>query len=110
MPQRTETVGEGWWAGKKCIVWREDVPAVRLHMFVGCCLASSSMHQNRHPRTSQRTADTNCLKFYDDSSLELIDTWDPGPIGTSTVGADLGSPSGFALRRGRPVISNRHLE
>jgi two-component sensor histidine kinase len=35
--------------------------------------------------------------------------WDPGLIGTATVGADLASPSGFAIRTGQPVISN-HLE
>jgi len=35
--------------------------------------------------------------------------WDPGLIGTASVGADLASPSGFALRTGKPVISN-HLE
>jgi two-component sensor histidine kinase len=35
--------------------------------------------------------------------------WDPGLIGIATVGADLDSPSGFALKTGKPVISN-HLE
>jgi two-component sensor histidine kinase len=35
--------------------------------------------------------------------------WDPGLIGVASVGADLASPSGFALRTGKPVISN-HLE
>lgn len=35
--------------------------------------------------------------------------WDPSLIGVATVGADLASPSGYALRTGRPVISN-HLE
>jgi two-component sensor histidine kinase len=35
--------------------------------------------------------------------------WDPGLIGVASVGADLESPSGFALHTGRPVISN-HLE
>jgi two-component sensor histidine kinase len=35
--------------------------------------------------------------------------WKPGLIGVATVGADLDSPSGFALRTGKPVISN-HLE
>jgi GAF domain-containing protein len=35
--------------------------------------------------------------------------WDEGLIGTASVGADLASPSGFALRTGKPVISN-HLE
>lgn len=35
--------------------------------------------------------------------------WDPALIGTATVGADLASPAGFALRTGKPVISN-HLE
>lgn len=35
--------------------------------------------------------------------------WDPGLVGSATIGADLESPSGFALRTGKPVISN-HLE
>lgn len=35
--------------------------------------------------------------------------WDPGVIGIARVGADLASPAGFALRTGKPVISN-HLE
>ncbi|MGE3916935.1 MAG: sensor histidine kinase [Hyphomicrobiaceae bacterium] len=35
--------------------------------------------------------------------------WGPGIIGVATIGADLASPAGFALRTGKPVISN-HLE
>jgi len=35
--------------------------------------------------------------------------WHEGIAGSATVGADLESPSGFALRTGKPVISN-HLE
>jgi two-component sensor histidine kinase len=35
--------------------------------------------------------------------------WEPGIVGVATVGDDLGSPGGFALRTGEPVISN-HLE
>lgn len=35
--------------------------------------------------------------------------WSEGVIGTATVGADLASPAGYALRTGKPVISN-HLE
>jgi two-component sensor histidine kinase len=35
--------------------------------------------------------------------------WDPGLVGTASVGGDLASPSGFALHTGAPVISN-HLE
>ena len=35
--------------------------------------------------------------------------WDQGVIGAASVGADLESPAGFALRTGKPVISN-HLE
>jgi two-component sensor histidine kinase len=33
--------------------------------------------------------------------------WEPGLVGTASVGADLASPSGYALRTGRPVISNQ---
>ncbi len=35
--------------------------------------------------------------------------WDEGVIGKATIGADLASPAGFALRTGKPVISN-HLQ
>lgn len=35
--------------------------------------------------------------------------WGPGIVGKASVGADLASPAGFALRTGKPVISN-HLE
>lgn len=35
--------------------------------------------------------------------------WDEGVVGNATVGADLASPAGYALRTGKPVISN-HLE
>ncbi len=35
--------------------------------------------------------------------------WDEGLVGVASVGADIQSPSGYALRTGRPVISN-HLE
>jgi two-component sensor histidine kinase len=35
--------------------------------------------------------------------------WNEGMVGTASIGADLASPSGFALRTGKPVISN-HLE
>ena len=35
--------------------------------------------------------------------------WDEGVVGHASVGADLASPAGYALRTGKPVISN-HLE
>jgi two-component sensor histidine kinase len=35
--------------------------------------------------------------------------WDPGLVGEASVGADLASPAGYALKTGKPVISN-HLE
>ncbi len=35
--------------------------------------------------------------------------WGPGVIGVAQVGADLASPAGFALKTGKPVISN-HLD
>jgi two-component sensor histidine kinase len=35
--------------------------------------------------------------------------WTEGVVGQATVGADLASPAGYALRTGKPVISN-HLE
>ena len=35
--------------------------------------------------------------------------WEQGVVGVARIGADLASPAGFALKTGRPVISN-HLE
>jgi len=35
--------------------------------------------------------------------------WGEGVVGHATIGADLASPAGYALRTGKPVISN-HLE
>lgn len=35
--------------------------------------------------------------------------WRPGVVGHATIGSDLGSPAGFALKTGQPVISN-HLQ
>src|ERR1700734_1692291 len=35
--------------------------------------------------------------------------WDPGVVGSATIGADVASPAGYALRTGKAVISN-HLE
>jgi two-component sensor histidine kinase len=35
--------------------------------------------------------------------------WEPGIVGVATIGDDLASPAGFAVRTGLPVISN-HLE
>jgi hypothetical protein len=34
--------------------------------------------------------------------------WEEGVVGSASVGADLASPAGYALRTGKPVISN-HL-
>jgi two-component sensor histidine kinase len=35
--------------------------------------------------------------------------WEPGIVGVATIGDDIASPGGFAVRTGQPVISN-HLE
>jgi two-component sensor histidine kinase len=35
--------------------------------------------------------------------------WEEGVVGSASVGADLASPAGYALRTGKPVISN-HLD
>src|SRR5258708_36548687 len=33
--------------------------------------------------------------------------WEPGVVGVATIGDDLASPGGFALRTGQPVIANQ---
>ena len=52
------------------------------------------------------------LEFLPDENCFLLRAgvgWDPGLIGVARIGADLASPSGYALQTGKPVISN-HLE
>jgi GAF domain-containing protein len=52
------------------------------------------------------------LEFLPDRNRLIVRAgvgWDPGVIGSATVGADLESPAGYALQTGAPVISN-HLE
>jgi GAF domain-containing protein len=52
------------------------------------------------------------LEYIPSSNLLLVRAgvgWHAGVVGVATVGADFDSPAGFALRTGKPVISN-HLE
>ena len=52
------------------------------------------------------------LEYLPSENTLLVRTgigWGPGVVGIATVGADLESPAGYALRSGNPVISN-HLE
>jgi GAF domain-containing protein len=69
-------------------------------------------------RTAQLTAEglraefCKVLEHMPDRNAFLVRAgmgWGPGVVGVATVGADLASPAGFALRTGKPVISN-HLE
>jgi two-component sensor histidine kinase len=68
--------------------------------------------------TARLTAEGLCTEFC--KVLEYIPAenrflvragvgWEPGIVGVASIGADLASPAGFALKTGRPVISN-HLE
>lgn len=52
------------------------------------------------------------LEFIPETNRLLVRAgvgWAPGVVGSATVGADLDSPAGYALRTGAAVISN-HLE
>ncbi len=52
------------------------------------------------------------LEYIPDENRLLVRAgigWDEGVVGSASVGADLASPAGYALRTGKPVISN-HLE
>ena len=52
------------------------------------------------------------LEFIPETNRLLVRAgvgWDPGVVGSASVGADLESPAGYALRTGAAVISN-HLE
>ena len=69
-------------------------------------------------RTAQLTAEglraefCKVLEHMPDRNCLLVRAgvgWGPGVVGVATIGADLASPAGFALRTGKPVISN-HLE
>ena len=69
----------------------------------------------RRPRASAKGLGVDFCKIleYIPSSNRLLVRagvgWDAGVVGIATVGGDLESPAGFALRTGKPVISN-HLE
>jgi two-component sensor histidine kinase len=52
------------------------------------------------------------LEYLPDQNRLLVRAgvgWGPGVVGSASIGADLESPGGYALRTGVPVISN-HLE
>jgi two-component sensor histidine kinase len=52
------------------------------------------------------------LEYIPDQNRLLVRAgvgWGPGVVGSASIGADLESPGGYALRTGVPVISN-HLE
>jgi GAF domain-containing protein len=52
------------------------------------------------------------LEYIPDENRLLVRAgigWEEGVVGSASVGADLASPAGYALRTGKPVISN-HLE
>ncbi|ACL56942.1 sensor histidine kinase [Methylobacterium nodulans] len=52
------------------------------------------------------------LEYKRDADIFLVVAgvgWGPEVVGKAVIGADLASPAGFALKTGRPVISN-HLE
>ena len=81
-------------------------------------LQGASFDQFRLLDTARLTAEGLRAEFW--KVLEYIPTensflvragvgWNPGTVGVARVGADLASPAGFALRTGKPVISN-HLE
>jgi len=55
---------------------------------------------------------TKVLEFVPSEGRFLVRAgvgWDDGVVGSATVGADVASPAGYALRTGKAVISN-HLE
>lgn len=59
-----------------------------------------------------QTALCKLLKYRPESEDFLVIAgvgWDEGVVGHATIGADMASPSGFALKTGKPVISN-HLQ
>jgi hypothetical protein len=52
------------------------------------------------------------LKYMPEANRFLVCAgvgWSPEVVGHATIGADMASPAGYALRTGKPVISN-HLE
>jgi two-component sensor histidine kinase len=74
----------------------------------------SELVQHTAEFTAQGLAAQFCkvLEFLPDQNRLLVRAgvgWEPGVVGSATVGADLESPAGYALRTGSPVISN-HLE
>src|SRR5579872_5697697 len=57
-----------------------------------------------------RTEFCKLLEYLPSENLFVVRAgvgWGPGVVGVATIEADIQSPAGFALRTGRPVISNR---
>src|SRR5262249_50009858 len=72
---------------------------------------SSSTRPRALRRRGWRLSFARCWSFPSENRL-LVRAgvgWEAGVVGSAKVEADLASPGGFALRTGKPVISN-HLE
>jgi two-component sensor histidine kinase len=69
-------------------------------------------HAARLTAEGLRTDYCKVLEYLPSEKMLLVRAgvgWGEGVVGKARVGADLASPAGFALRTGKPVISN-HLE
>jgi two-component sensor histidine kinase len=69
-------------------------------------------HAARWVAEGLRAEFAKVLKYMPEENRFLVCAgvgWDADVIGSATVGADLASPAGYALRTGKPVISN-HLD
>jgi len=69
-------------------------------------------HTARLTAEGLRAEFAKVLEYLPDQNRLLVRAgvgWEPGVVGSATIGADLESPGGYALRTGVPVISN-HLE
>jgi two-component sensor histidine kinase len=69
-------------------------------------------HTARLTAEGLRAEFAKVLEYLPDQNRLLVRAgvgWEPGVVGSASIGADLESPGGYALRTGVPVISN-HLE
>jgi GAF domain-containing protein len=66
------------------------------------------LHQTKSVRNrlAQKLTEEGIVGRTPRTGVSLVG-WEPGVIGVASVGKDLASPSGFALRTGKPVISNQ---
>ena len=109
--------GNGSFASPDALAYRLDQQRI-LAEFGGIALKGRDLDPMLHQASVMvaRGTRTRFAKFLDYSHgrdklfVRAGVGWKPGVVGHTEMGADLGSPAGFALKTGEPVISNHLAE